>query len=217
MAKDPRIWTGTSISPPDVNLIDIRCDDLPVPSSMSVYDPSIEYGIRCTVPQKKAWDRPSFSSSHMRKTLPLVIDPEEITIDGKWERTCTQPKVAAGRGQTTRIPRIGDAAAARNNNNNNNNNNRSGNGDNAHETTTLAGRGWYLKFWIPIPARLFVKRETRAFEIKASVWMMSDEERVLSGMDLEGEEDDFPLVAEAGMTVSHLRREREMMMMMPKV
>jgi len=83
-------------------------------------------------------------------------------------------------------------------------------------TNNNNARGWYLKFWIPIPARLFMKRETRIFEIRASVWMMRvEEQRVLNLMDgedgeVEEEEEDFPLIAEAEMTVSHLRREREM-------
>ena len=84
----------------------------------------------------------------------------------------------------------------------------------------MNARGWYLKFWIPIPARLFMKRETRIFEIRASVWMRRVEGRVLNLMDddvVEDEDDDeedFPLIAEADMTVTHLRREREMTMMM---
>ena len=190
MAKDPRLWAGTPISLPDFSLIDIRCDDLPVPSPMSVYDPSIEYAVHCTVP----WNRnllPHSSSKNSKKThSPLVVNHEEITIEGKWERTYTKPKME---GQT-RVLHIGDT------------------GD---EDGTRNARGWYLKIWIPIPARLFMKRETRIFEIRASVWMMRVEERVLNVMDSEkaGEdEEDFPLIAEAEMTVSHLRREREMMM-----
>ena len=80
---------------------------------------------------------------------------------------------------------------------------------------TRNARGWYLKIWIPIPAKLFMKRETRIFEVRASVWMTrAAEEHVLNMMDSEKEaEEDFPLIAEAEMTVSHLRSEREMMMM----
>ena len=188
MAKDPHRWTGTPIALPEFSLIDIRCDDLPVPSSMSVYDPSIEYAVQCTVP----WNRnlpPPYSSS-TKTEFPFIVDHKEITIEGKWERTYTKPKIE---GQTP-ILRIADR-----------------NGD---ENGTRNARGWYLKIWIPIPARLFMKRETRIFEIRASVWMMRVGERVLNKMDSEKgeeEEEDFPLIAEAEMTVSHLRREREMM------
>lgn len=189
MANDPHRWTGTPIALPDFSLIDIRCDDLPVPSSMSVYDPSIEYAVQCTVP----WNRslpPPYSSSK-KPGSPFTVDHKEITIEGKWERTYTKPKME---GQTPIFhitDRNGDADGTRN------------------------ARGWYLKIWIPIPARLFMKRETRIFEVRASVWMTRAEEHVLNMMDSEKEEEeeDFPLIAEAEMTVSHLRREREMMMM----
>ena len=197
MAKDPHKWAGTPISLPDVSLIDIRCDDLPVPSPMSVYDPCVEYGIQCTVPQKTAWDTElaDFPSSHIHKPRsPIVVDHKEITIDGTWERTYTEPKLQ--NHGPTRILRLVDVM------------------NNNAETHEMNGRGWYLKIWIPVPSHLFMKRETRIFEIRASVWMMGDEERGLSGMDSEGEEEYFPLLADAEMTVSHLRCEREMMMTM---
>ena len=190
MAKNPRLWTGTPISLPDVSLIDIRCDDLPVPSTMSVYDPNIEYAVRCTVPQNRSWNRglpPPHSSSAKQETgVPFNIDPKEITLEGKWERTYTSPKKVS-RSQA-QIFCISDGLGEED------------------------GRGWYLKFWIPVPARLFLKRETRIFEIRASVWMMNGEERVLNMVDSEkGADEDFPLIAQTEMTVSHLRRERNMM------
>jgi hypothetical protein len=196
MAKNPRLWTGTSISLPDVSLVDIRCDDLPVPSTMSVYDPNIEYAVQCTVPQNRPWNRglPPYSSSDKQQTgVPFNIDPKEITLEGKWERTYTSPNKQSH--SQTQIFRIAHRPG--------------------EEDGTMNGRGWYLKFWIPVPARLFLKRETRVFEIRASVWMMSmkGEERVLNMMDSEKEADeDFPLIAETEMTVSHLRRERDMSM-----
>ena len=185
MAKDPLRWIGTPIALPDFSLIDIRCDDLPVPNSMTVYDPSIEYAVQCTVP----WNRslPPPCSSSKKTDLPFIVDHNEITIEGKWERTYTKPKME---GQTP-ILHIADR-------------NRDIDG-------TRNARGWYLKIWVPIPARLFMKRETRIFEIRASVWMTQVDERVLNIMDSEKEdEDDFSLIAEAEMTVSHLRSEREM-------
>ncbi|CAA7265036.1 unnamed protein product [Cyclocybe aegerita] len=80
-------------------------------------------------------------------------------------------------------------------------------------------QGWYLRIWIPIPTRLFAKRETRVFRIHARVWMMGDEERVLALDRYDDEEagvlgrqqhDARPLDASTAMTVSHLRSEREM-------
>jgi hypothetical protein len=196
MAKDPSLWTGTPISPPDFSLIDIRCDDLPVPSSMSVYDPSIEYEVQCTVPWNRNLPPPYTSPSK----FPFNVNHNEITIEGKWERTYTKPKIE----NQTPIFRIAD---------------RDGEDLSAAGDGTRRGKnalGWYLKIWIPIPARLFMKRETRIFEIRAGVWMMRRvEERVMdSEKKEEGEgEEDFPLIAEAEMSVSHLKMEREMMMM----
>ena len=209
MAKDPSLWTGTPISLPDVSLVDIRCDDLPVPSSMSVYDPTIEYAVQCTVPQNRGWKHrslppppPPYSLSK-KPEIPFIVNHKDITIEGKWERTYTKPKME---GQTP-ILRIAD----RNGQYAYDDDNDDGDGDDG----TMNARGWYLKFWIPIPARLFMKRETRLFEIRASVWMtrVEEEGRLLDLMDEEEEEEeeDFPLIAEAEMTVSHLRREREMM------
>ena len=194
MMKDPRRWIGTPIALPDFNLIDIRCDDLPVPSSMSVYDPDIEYAVQCSVP----WNRslpppPYYSSSSKEAEFPFIVDHNEITIEGKWEKTYTKPKM---KGQAL----IFDADPDRK-------------GDLDVDGTRNA-RGWYLKIWIPIPARLFMKRETRIFEIRASVWLTRGEEHFSNMMDLkeEEEEEDSHLIVEAEMTVSHLRSEREMMM-----
>jgi len=68
---------------------------------------------------------------------------------------------------------------------------------------------WNLQVWIPIPTRLFEKRETRAFNINARIWMMGDELRALS-LDGNVNGDVIPLLADAEMTISHLRMEREM-------
>ncbi|KAF9495655.1 hypothetical protein BDN71DRAFT_862735 [Pleurotus eryngii] len=65
-----------------------------------------------------------------------------------------------------------------------------------------AERGWVLRFWIPIPTHLFVKRETRSFIIESKVWLVDDKR------DLPHE--DKALTTTAEMTISHLRREREM-------
>ena len=196
MMKDPHRWTGSPISLPDFNVIDIRCDDLPVPSSMSVYDPSIEYAVKCSVPWNRSLPQaspPLYPSPRKHEAeSPFIVDPKEITIEGKWERTYTKPKME----DQTPIFQIPD---------------RDGDVDG-----TRTARGWYLKIWIPIPARLFMKRETRIFEIRASVWMTRGEEHFSNMMDLkeeeEEEEEDSHLIVEAEMTVSHLRSEREMMM-----
>jgi len=55
--------------------------------------------------------------------------------------------------------------------------------------------GWYLKIWIPVPMRLFERMETRVFNIDAKVSI-----------------GDFaqPLSVTAEMSLSHLRKEKEM-------
>lgn len=68
---------------------------------------------------------------------------------------------------------------------------------NANERGTGIGkRGWYLKVWVPIPMHLFRKRETRTFVLRAYVWIGDNEGGFVESME--------------EMTVSHLRREREM-------
>lgn len=57
-------------------------------------------------------------------------------------------------------------------------------------------RGWCLNIYVPIPAKLFVKKETRTFILRASVWV--------------GDEKEIPVGAAEEITVSHLRKEREM-------
>jgi len=64
-----------------------------------------------------------------------------------------------------------------------------------------------------------MKRETRIFKICAKVWMMGDEENVAQPDRFEDEDTNNAtgkyesvsyLSAEAEMTVSHLRKEREL-------
>ncbi|KAF8902253.1 hypothetical protein CPB84DRAFT_1846420 [Gymnopilus junonius] len=109
------------------------------------------------------------------------ISMDNISLEGQWVRTYIKPGVDGIRH--SRVPQDGDEAKD--------------------------FRGWYQKFWVPIPTRLFEKRETRVFHIQARIWMMGDEQRVLL---LDGNEDGdvYPLLADTEMTVSHLRKEREM-------
>jgi len=72
-----------------------------------------------------------------------------------------------------------------------------GTGGNSNERGISIGkRGWYMRIWVPIPMKLFVKRETRSFLLQTCVWIGDDE-----GDFVECKEE---------MTISHLRREREM-------
>lgn len=67
----------------------------------------------------------------------------------------------------------------------------------------ISGRGWRLRFWVPVPAHLFLKKETRIFAVSAKVYMVPDG---AGGGDI-----DYGFIASrTEMTVSHLRSEREM-------
>lgn len=190
MAKDPQRWSGKPLSLPDVSLIDIRCEDSPFPSTMSRYDPHNEYATFYT--GSKTGTANDDLISGYRPQSGKGISQSGITLDGKWVRTYTKPGVESN-GRTRVHRRDGLSALM-------------GNNEYGGAATV---RGWYLQFWIPIPTRLFEKRETRAFNINARVWMMGDEQRVLS-LDKNGDGQVFPLLADAEMTISHLRKEREM-------
>lgn len=193
MAKDSQPWSGKPLALPDVTFFDIRCEDVALPSRMSVYNPLDEYsthytGSRIASPQENP----------LGTTRKTRVDRDDITIEAKWVRTYVKPGVSSRRplsgassshsafGPATTPPR---AASPRD--------------------TTAGARGWYLKFWVPVPTRLFVKRETRVFAIGARVWMMGDEERELS-LDENADGRVHSLFAEGQMSVSHLRTLREM-------
>jgi hypothetical protein len=74
----------------------------------------------------------------------------------------------------------------------------------------VPGRGFVMRIWVPIPTHLFLKKETRVFEISAKVWM----EPPVKGGPGPGPAADTPstyLTSSTEMTVSHLRTEREML------
>ncbi|KAH9486093.1 hypothetical protein JR316_0000157 [Psilocybe cubensis] len=190
MAKDPQRWSGKPLSLPDVSLIDIRCEDIPFASPMSRNDPQHEYATYYSGCKTGTANDDLISSD--RPQSGKGISQSGITLDGKWTRTYTKPGIE--RNGRTRVHRRDGLNALL--------------GYNEYGGAASV-RGWYLQFWIPIPTRLFEKRETRAFNIHARVWMMGDEQRALS-LDKNGDGQVFPLLADAEMTVSHLRREREM-------
>ncbi len=239
MTKEPRQWATTPLAMPDVSLIDLQCEDVAVPvpfpslylpwsvpsgpvssisPTSSPFSPSPNTYSTKFLGGKSALDERSVGSSERSKKRRMsmmdtlnkleeeqTMRPDKISLDGKWVRTHTWPGVE---GRHRRRRRESGQATA-------------------HEKSSRSSsanppRGWYLKFWIPIPTRLFTKRETRIFRICAKVWMMGSEESVvqLDRFETEGldavlgedkkEEDASPLLAETQMTVSHLRREREM-------
>ncbi|TFK68848.1 hypothetical protein BDN72DRAFT_841325 [Pluteus cervinus] len=89
-------------------------------------------------------------------------------------------------------------------------------------------KGWFTDIWIPIPTRLFAKKETRTFTISSEIWFHRDANATHGGSgrggrggsgsggrskkrDVDEElEPDGVFGSEKIMTVSHLWKEREM-------
>ena len=121
---------------------------------------------------------------------------DKISLEGKWTRTFGLPGVGGCEIQRKRS------------------------GSSTHtDPSSVPARGWYLKFWIPIPTRLFLKRETRMFQIRAQIWMVDQEEEKpdrfetgFEAVDNEWGRDGgvSSLETKTEMTVSHLRKERDM-------
>ncbi|KAF8167197.1 hypothetical protein B0H34DRAFT_791957 [Crassisporium funariophilum] len=237
-AKDAFSWSGRPLALPNITLIDIRCDDIPIPTPFSSpIHTEDEYTVQCTDTTDRGDDcwqtklNPRYSSEDDKvqgKGLPgkgknkdkdFAVVHNRISIEGRWVKTYARPGVEGpSMGRMRWAPRHDRYSF-------------SSEVGTEHEKCNLSdpdngstpnGRGWFLKFWIPVPTRLFRKRETRAFDIRASVWMAGDEERLLSmgmgmgtGLDSGSEDGEgCRLITEAEMTVSHLRREREMDRMM---
>jgi hypothetical protein len=178
MAKDPMAFSGMPLALPDVSLIDIRCEDLPLPLPKAKYELRDDYYTSYMGSKTGKMDV-QLMKGGSPKTSGLNMD--SISLEGQWVRTYAKPGVEGG--SRSRVLRRGDDVPK--------------------------FRGWYLKFWVPIPTRLFEKRESRTFYIHARTWMIGDEQRVLS-LDENEVGQVYPLVADAEMTVSHLRKEREM-------
>lgn len=206
--KDPARWDATPLSMPDVSLMDIQCNVV-VPSSTSAHDPNASYHTQ-------------FKGAEIGRTstdCPPKVTPDSITVEGRWVRASSHPPTDAKKkddpssGKTKHKSRSSLAQAL---------------GidldldiipEPSKEQQELS-RGWFLKIWIPIPTRLFVKKETRVFKVVAKVWMMGDEDLDFTYLDAqvdreEGgtsedglDKDTLPLVAVGEMTVSHLRGER---------
>ena len=188
--------------------MDIQCSVI-VPSSSSAHDPNASYHTQ-------------FMGAEIgptSKDCPPKVPEDSITVEGRWVRASSYPPTDAKKkddlssGKTTKHKSRNSLAQALG---------IDLNLDIIPEPTSISkehqerSRGWFLKVWIPIPTRLFVKKETRVFKVVAKVWMMGDEDRDFMYLDgLEGgtigdrlDMDTLPLVGVGEMTVSHLRGER---------
>jgi len=222
MAKDALAWTGLPLALPDVSLIDLRCDDVPLPSPIrsrntwKFPDQGAAYSTTF-LGGKSAREESSFglgTGMNMMRNLKQfeeeqTIGPNKISIDGRWARTYAPPGVEGRPGRQPAPSTMSSTPSE-------------STSTSGRSSSAYTSRGWFLKFWIPIPTRLFAKYESRSFRIQARVWMMGDEERVPAldrfetglgpeeRVDGDQQSRPHPLLAETEMTASHLRREREM-------
>lgn len=230
MVKDVKRWAATPLATPDVSLIELKCDDIPLPvrftslcperTIMPTMDPSSRplspsvcrpnTYLTTFLGGNSALDEVLFpQNGRSKKRRMSLMDAmrkheeeqkmgkDKISLEGKWTRTFG-------------LPGVGGCEIKRK---------RSGSSPHK-ETSGVPPRGWYLKFWIPIPTRLFLKRETRMFRIHAQICMMDQEEekpdRFETGLEDVisewGRENDgvSSLEAKTEMSVSHLRKERDM-------
>lgn len=231
MLKDPRRWAATPLATPDVSLIELKCDDIPLPVRFSSLCPGrtatspsipssrpLSPSVACRpntylttfLGGKSASDENSLPrNGGLKKRGMSMMDAmkkqeeeqkmgkDKISLEGKWTRTFGLPGV----GGCDIKAKLGGSSPHK-------------------ETPSAPTRGWYLKFWVPIPTRLFLKRETRIFRIHAQIWMMDEKEEKPDRFETELEEavggssrenDVVPsLEANTEMTVSHLRKERDM-------
>lgn len=228
MVKDPRRWSATPLAMPDVSLIELRCDDralpvpfpslcpprrtLPSPSSSPTLLPRVAYWLPHTYSTSFLGGKSalgddvlirggrsktggmSMMSALKKREEEQAMKQDKISLDGKWVRTLEWPGIEGPHSRPSHAS--------------------------AHRgySSVIPPRGWQLRFWVPIPTRLFMKRETRIFRISAKLWMMGDE-NVAQPAWFEDEdrskvtgsdESVSYLLAEAEMTVSHLRTEREL-------
>lgn len=211
MAKVPSLWSSASLSMPDITLVEIKCrttrcqSHFSVSEKLDLWECKFE-GVelpRISDPKSKGVQDDDDESPKPATT------PKSISTEMHWTRTLEMP--AVGKSCTEFLEERQDLRVVRKIV-------RKGNipsvaseeVDNQQGIPFIPGRGFRLKMWIPIPARLFLKKETRAFEIEAKVW-------IVPGAGARGYFDGANRTSEAGfveakteMTVTHLRKERNM-------
>ncbi|KAJ3512773.1 hypothetical protein NMY22_g15234 [Coprinellus aureogranulatus] len=203
MAKDVSRWAGTALAQPDITLINIECRTKRGPSRFSDRHSDLDHW-KCHF---DGIELPSSSGPITSANVPQG----SISIEMKWDRVYWMPPTF---DTHSRRSNSGDERAPRPTHTRKANSLSSllsagpqGQGMMTDDPRAGApGRGWCMKFWIPIPARLFLRKETRMFEVDARV-------HIVPGVDrrtVEVGRDYGFIAAHSEMTVSHLRSEREM-------
>jgi hypothetical protein len=170
--KNPRKWDIIPLSHPEIKILGIQCATKAVVDS-----PSYPYTI-CAAEADKytaAYDVSTPANEHGKPATiseyetPAPSDPAAgIIVNPLWHRTYPSADPAVLNETNTSAHWSGRPGAAK--------------------------RGWAMQFWVPVPTRLFAKRETRAFRVDARIAVWGNEVHAPG----------------AEMSISHLMREREM-------
>ncbi|KAJ8514808.1 hypothetical protein ONZ45_g7705 [Pleurotus djamor] len=178
---DPARYDFITLHTPEVARIELRCH-----SKSYCEDP--EHQQPFSLCESETWFDVEFSGGVCWEGRSSTINPEAgIHISTEWTRTYTRRLSSPPEQRVSFEEPIG----------------RGRRSSSAKVPLPMPGnRGWAMKFWIPIPTHLFTRRETRLFVIESRVWLADDKR------DLPME--DKALVDTAEMTISHLRRAREM-------
>ncbi|KAG2022447.1 hypothetical protein CC2G_000196 [Coprinopsis cinerea AmutBmut pab1-1] len=211
MTRDYQKWDSVPLAIPDVALMHIECRTKATSSRYSEHSRDQDH-----------W-RVVFDGSEMPSTkgpTPANIPADSISVEYKWDRIYSMPTVGKGcKGNSASSSSSSTASTP----------------PTIPVTlspskllptffytppsTAAPGRGWVMRFWIPVPLHLFLKKETRVFEISAKVWLAPNSPKPKGPLskfsppsvstELGDIDADF-IEASTEMTVSHLRKEREM-------
>ncbi|KAL0952137.1 hypothetical protein HGRIS_008758 [Hohenbuehelia grisea] len=181
-AKDPARWENTPLVTPEISRIEVTC-------STKAYCDIAHLSHPYSFCDNGSAYRVSYTGAECPEGCTSSMKPERgIHLGADWERTYwRQAPLSRSNSESGRVGRP--------------------------ELPASSGeRGWSRKVWIPIPTRLFVKRETRSFVIQARIWVGGADNDVQPMVIKLGDELSLgdALQARAEMTVSHLRSERLM-------
>ncbi|TFK21266.1 hypothetical protein FA15DRAFT_672701 [Coprinopsis marcescibilis] len=215
MARDTHLWENAPLAAPDVALINIECRTKATSSRFSDHH-------RGSDQWTCHFEGLEVLSSSNDEYSP-ALQPDSLSIENKWTRVYAKPII--GKGCRENIPpgtfegtppppppmRLSSTTSLASLLYSTISSSREELGPT--QVHAPSGRGWVMRFWIPVPTYLFIKKETRVFEISAKVWLAPNlSDNVLyraTAADVMDMGSDF-VEGKTEMTVSHLRSEREM-------
>ncbi|KAH6896140.1 hypothetical protein BKA70DRAFT_1318469 [Coprinopsis sp. MPI-PUGE-AT-0042] len=192
MTRDPTHWQGVALHLPTVSHLNIECATKATSSRFSAEQD------KWTV-QFQGAEVPTTNG----KAPPSRIPTDGISVENRWERVLATPVVGKGCRENLAAHHGTPPPALPLN--------LSSPPDEslpAPSHPVVPGRGFVMRIWVPIPTQLFLKKETRVFEITAKVWM---EPPAKGSPGVGADSASTYLTSTTEMTVSHLRTEREML------